>query len=394
MATAIAQPSGTARSTGVGVAQWVVAAMLAGAGAVHFAMAPSHFGESSAEGIGFVVAAWLQIGLALAVVVRPSRPVLFSIIGVSGVSIVAWAISRTVGLPFGPHSGHAESVTFVDGITVAMEAATLVLAVMMLSRAVRSYRSDTAAFVAVVAVLALTSVVIGAPEARNHAEAAHGAGSASTTAGGTSHDHGVVAASSGADHGLHINGHESNITYDQLPAKTKAEVDQVRAVWAHKYPTGADAMRGGWRKTSMSLYGIGAHYTKATGFIASTPFNLLEPNALLYDGDGPDAKFAGVSYIMAGAAPKGFTGPYDVWHLHASVCVKGGTVVSLGDPHSKIWLSDSECVARGGRALPIANDQMMHLWIGPGYFKKAPIFAHDHPKLLDGFLPKRDVTAS
>ncbi len=390
---------GSQRSVGIGLAQWVVVALLVGAGAVHLAMAPSHFGASAAEGMGFVVAAWLQIGMALAVLLRPSRPVLFAIIGVSGVSIVAWAISRTTGLPFGAHADHAEAITIVDGVTVAMEAATIVLAVMLLSRAVLAYRSSPAlTVVAVVGILALTSAIIAAPEARNHSESAHGghtsARSEASASGGTGHAHDDgTADASGAntDQGLQIHGHESDITYKNLPPKTKAEVDLVIAEWAHKYPTGADAVAGGWRKTSMSLYGIGAHYTLATGFSAEGAFDFLHPNALLYDGDGPDAKFAGVSYIMAGGVPEGFTGKYDSWHLHESVCVKGGTVVSLSDPSSDVWLSDSECVARGGRVLAIAQDQMMHLWIGPGYFKEAPIFAHDHPKLLDGFLPTRDA---
>ncbi len=46
---------------------------------------------------------------------------------------------------------------------------------------------------------------------------------------------------------------------------------------------------------------------------------------LLFDGEGPDAKFAGVSYSMSGATDT------------------------------------------------------------------APIFAHDHPELFDGFLPQRDA---
>ena len=58
---------------------------------------------------------------------------------------------------------------------------------------------------------------------------------------------------------------------------------------------------------------------------------------------------------------------------------------------SYFWLSASECVARGGRVMPIPGDLMIHVWIGPGYFKAAPIFAHDKPKLFDGFLPQRDA---
>ncbi len=181
---------------------------------------------------------------------------------------------------------------------------------------------------------------------------------------------------------------ESAITYDQLPKKTKAQVDQVIALWATKYPTAADAAKGGWFKATRSLYGIGAHYIEnATSFGGTATFDMLKPNILLYDGEGPDAKFAGVSYVVGGS-PEGFDGAYDSWHSHKSVCSQGGTVTSLTEDDSPIWQSESECTAGGGRVIPLANDNMMHLWIGPDYIDGAPIFAHDHPKLFDGFSPK------
>src|SRR4051794_25824690 len=161
------------RATRIGWVQWLVAALLVGAAAVHFAMAPSHFGESTAEGVGFLVAAWLQLGLAVAVLLRPSRAVVIATVVVSGACIAAWAVSRTVGLPFGQHADHAETVTIVDSLTVVMEGFTVVLAALLLSPEVRRFRSRSSAFVAVVAVLAVTSALIAAPEARDHAGAAH-----------------------------------------------------------------------------------------------------------------------------------------------------------------------------------------------------------------------------
>ena len=194
------------------------------------------------------------------------------------------------------------------------------------------------------------------------------------------------------DHGMRTESDESNITYKKLPRKTKAEVDQLIAAYADKYPTAADATKDGWFKASLSFYGIGAHYTYGIGIPATPTFDLLHPNMLLYDGDDPEAKFAGVSYSVSSATkPKGFTGPYDVWHSHPTVCSKGGTIVSLTDDNSDVWLSESECTARGGRVQPIPGDLMIHVWIGPGYLNTAPIFAHDHPKLYDGFLPQRDA---
>ena len=146
--------SGADRLTGIGFVQWLVASLLVGAGAVHFAMALSHFGESTAEGVGFLVAAWLQILLAVAVVFRPARRVAIAVVAVSAACIAAWVVSRTAGLPFGAHAGHAESVTIVDGVTVTMEAATIVLAAMLLSRAVLRFRSNGMALVAIVGVRA------------------------------------------------------------------------------------------------------------------------------------------------------------------------------------------------------------------------------------------------
>jgi hypothetical protein len=180
---------------------------------------------------------------------------------------------------------------------------------------------------------------------------------------------------------------QSDITYGQLPKATKAEVDQVIARWATKYATAGDAMKGGWFMGSRSLYGIGAHYVRGDVRGAAT-FDMLNPNILLFDGDGPDAKFAGVSYVVAGK-PKGFTGNFDHWHTHTSDCVQGGRITSLSEDNSPVWLSESECRARGGRVMPLTNDQMLHVWIGPGY-RGAPIFAHDNPKLYDLYNPKRD----
>src|SRR5204863_7444215 len=123
------------RSTVVGFVPGLAAALPVGAGGVHFAMAPSPCGESTAEGVGFLVVAWLQMGLAVAVVFRYSRRVQIAVVAVSAGCIEAWAVSRTVGFPFGAHAGHAESVTIVDGLAVATEAETDVLSEMTHSQA-------------------------------------------------------------------------------------------------------------------------------------------------------------------------------------------------------------------------------------------------------------------
>jgi hypothetical protein len=89
--------------------------------------------------------------------------------------------------------------------------------------------------------------------------------------------------------------------------------------------------------------------------------------------------------------PDGFTGPYDGWHAHGSICLRGGDVISLTEEDSPVWLSETDCIDRGGEILPLSNAEMTHVWIGPGYIDDAPIFAHDHPDLYDGFHPKRET---
>ncbi len=135
-----------------------VVALQLGAAAIHFAMAPDHFGEYWLFGVFFVASAWLQIGLAAAVVMRPSRR-LYEIGLVLQVGIVAlWAVTRTSGLPIGPDHWTPEPIAPVDALCSGFEvaAAFVFLALLMprISSRVVS-REVGAAFVGAVAVLAL-----------------------------------------------------------------------------------------------------------------------------------------------------------------------------------------------------------------------------------------------
>jgi hypothetical protein len=73
----------------------------AAAAGVHAAAGPAHFREATLFGLFFAGSALLQLVWAGAVAVRASRPLLVA--GVVGnLAVVAlWAVTRTVGLPFG-----------------------------------------------------------------------------------------------------------------------------------------------------------------------------------------------------------------------------------------------------------------------------------------------------
>ncbi len=194
----------------------------------------------------------------------------------------------------------------------------------------------------------------------------------------------------GMDHGEGT-GHESelDVTYANLPPAMKAQVDITKAV-VERYPTAADATLAGWQKATISLNGIGAHYLKGgpTGFLAEYAFDAANPNVLLYDGEGPDAKIAGASFILTEPNPQGYEGDLDVWHYHYGVCFDMSTflVIAEVDGHegSTISMTSEECESKGATVFPIEDLYMIHVWVAPDYIEDVPVFAHDHPKLYDG----------
>jgi hypothetical protein len=366
--------------------RWFLAALSVGAGAIHLVMVPQHAQESLRVGLAFAAAGWFEIAFGVAMLARPTRPWVRLAAATNLVFIATWMLSRTVGLPTWTGDGGVEDASSVDILCVAFEVGivigsiALLAAPNLLERWTRS--ALTAASVVPAGILVATTAVLASPDAANHADD-HAAADAHA---GQEHAHdpsGTVSA------GTHHHA-DSTIAYDELPDATRAEVDQVIAQWATRYPTAADATRDGWFIGTRSLYGIGAHYVRGNVLSGAATFDLLNPNILLFDGDGPDAKFAGVSYTVA-EEPEGFTGDYDVWHSHTSVCRQGGSIVSLSEEDSPVWLSESDCTAQGGQVFPLSNAEMMHLWIGPEYIDGAPIFAHDHPDLYDGYNPKRDA---
>jgi hypothetical protein len=395
-------------AVGVSAGRWALAALLVGAGAVHVAMAPSHFGESTVEGLGFLAAGWLQLALGGAVLLRPSRFVWGATIAVSAATVFAWVISRTTGLPFGAHSGHAESVTIVDGLTVAMEGAAAVLAAALLlglPRGVARFRSDRLALASVVAVVALVSMALAAPEARNHSEAAHGghghtaadgSGASSAAASGAAggHDHGAVTDLNGHD----VSGvkaqdvaHESEpdqpldaATREQLAGQLVAAREA-----AMKYPTVADATRAGYFLVGGGFGpGAGAHYIG--GGFGGGGFDPARPPTLIYDGISPTSQVVGLMYLGMGAdgAPEGFAGPNDHWHRHSGVCMRGAEVIFPVDAD----VTEAQCQAEGGNYMATTT-WMVHAWVVPGWDSPSGVFSHENPNLrcADGTFDTDDL---
>jgi hypothetical protein len=387
--------------------QWVVAALLCGAGAVHFAMAPSHFAESAAEGVGFLVAAWLQVALAVAVVLRPSRRVAIAVMAVSAAFIAAWAVSRTSGLPFGARAGHPESVTKVDGLTVAMELATFAAAGALLSRSAQRIHARGIAFVGFAAVLLFTSAAIAAPEASDHATAAHGDHAAAANGADTAlppadqtasasdgHDHGAAASSVIADGSTDLNGHAitgvkaQDVAAEHEPDQpldptTRAQLSEQLVVarsTALRYPTVADAEAAGYRLVAGFGPGSGAHYIGGP-MTGPGPFDATGAQSLIYSGTSPTSQMVGLMYFAMGdTAPEGFAGPNDHWHRHSSVCTTfGPNGIDVPFPPDAD-VTEAQCTSVGGRYMNTTG-WMVHAWVVPSWESPDGVFSHENPNL-------------
>jgi hypothetical protein len=376
-----------------------LACLSAAAGIIHLVMAPSHWGESSVEGAGFLVAGWVQLALAVALVRAdpPRRPVLAGVAAVDATLIALWAVSRT-GLPFaGSHAGHAASVTLVDGTVAAFEAVLVLgsLALLWRPRAASGPRAGGAAALAVpVVVLALTSAVIASPSARDHAlgeHGTHGMTEGAQGAGMAGMDHGHDPAAPADDKGLSLlrNGHEHGAAAPvELDGATQARLDDELAVTRTliaRYPTVAVAEAAGYTRVGPYLPGLGAHFIPPNGtYVDGTmeEAELLSP-LLVFDGAEPDSHLAGFMYVAVNSAtvPEGFAGPNDHWHYHENVCLVPRAAGGFDTPFvADQNVTEAMCTTVGGRWQPLIQ-HMVHVWVVPGYESPEGLFSDINPAL-------------
>jgi hypothetical protein len=375
----------------IGADQWLLAALLAGAGAIHVAMAPSHLGESAVEGAGFLVSAWAQLGLAAAVLLRkPGRALLAVTTGVSAALIAAWVVSRTAGLPFGAHSGHAESVSIVDGVCVGLEAVAVLMAVgLLLGLGAGFWKIKAVALVGVLGALGLTTAAVASPAARDHAAHSHGAHGAEAGAG---HSHGAVG-ENGDDLGFSAlsNGHQHEHGQDEplTPAETQKLSGELAATadLVEKYPTIADAEAAGWHRAGPFSPGLGTHYM-GPDYVLNSDGDMdaedLQAPMLVFDGTGPDAQLAGFMYLAYGTEtePTGFAGPNDHWHFHEKVCIVQGEGGVIDTPFGADLegVTEQMCTEAGGSWIA-STGYMVHAWNVPGYESPDGMFTELNPRI-------------
>jgi hypothetical protein len=384
-----------------------LASLLVAAGAIHLAMAPVHARESVVEGVGFALAGWSQIALAVLVLVLVrTRPVGLRVAAAVNVVLVGlWVVSRTVGLPVGASAGHAETVGFVDGLCVAFEVIAAAAALAVAVRPAPPARTAGSrpggpglvpAVVAPLAVVALATAAIALPGTadHSHATAATGGGDPAHAMDMAGMDHGRAAAAPADDkgfstlsdgHGAHHGGAE-----EPLDPETQKQLSHQLAITqtlATRYPTVADAEAAGYHRAGPFGPGLGVHYYPSvpppanTGLI--TDEELLHP-LLIFKSQAPDAPIVGYMYVVTGvsAAPEGFAGPNDHWHYHTNACL---TTSATGEMDIPIGIdrdvTQEQCEAVGGKLMPLTG-YMVHVWTVPGWENpNGGAFAELNPKL-------------
>ena len=374
---------GAGHRTGEGGLRWLLAGCSLGAAALHFAYSSSHFAQYWLYGVFFVATAWIQLVWALGVVLRPRRWVFLAGYACNALIIVVWALSRTVGVFIGPGATVKEAARFPDILATVLEglvvlgSLVLLLRPQLLSRrlAVRVL-SPVAVAAAVVVIASGTGYGMGSKFA-----AAHNHAATAGLTGGTPCEQAGPPASTGQV--LDGSGHFHRGPSPQKPIDgasrfvLETQQSEARAV-AEKYPTVADAERAGYRKSTVYVPCIGAHYTNVSLAIS---FNPAAPSELLYDGTAPTARIVGLSYLVwhPGGAPQGFIGPNDVWHQHTfngGLCI-GNDGVVIGAEAT----SPAKCAAMGGRKVPLTDVWMLHDWVVPGFECSWGVFAAECPEL-------------
>jgi hypothetical protein len=398
-------PHATTRGT---ILRYCVAGLMLGAAGIHFAMMGEHAGVSWTHGLFFATVAWLQVAIAAAIILRPSRTVVLVGIGINVATLAVWVLSRTVGIAIGS-DGSPEAWGTVDIVCATFEGLAVVASGLLLSRrfARRPVSAEvgggTAAFIGL-AVVAVTAFVFS-PALANGASGGvsadgHQHGGAGAAAAGHDHAHLTTV----DDKGLSLlhNGHHAHIGAEQpLSAADRTELTrQIQATVevARRYPTPRDAMAAGYRRTGPYMPGIGAHYIKIGG-AALNPEGVMSaealatPLAIIYDSVAPDAHVAGFMYYsMSKLAPAGFAGPNDQWHFHTSLCLKytaGGIDLPLG---FDVSIPAKQCAAVGGQLLQ-RSQWMVHVWSVPGWESGQGLFGEVNPALAcpDGTYYQRPM---
>ena len=347
-----------------------LAALSAGAAAIHFAVTFSHFSEYMLYGVFFLIISWAQAIWAAVVLWRPSR--LWLSLGMLGNAIIVavYFASRLSGLPFGPDKHHTEAFGAIDLVSIIFEVALIAGCAALLWRPSlldRPVRRRTG-FAGIASLAAFPAVVIAVSTAvmtPAWAGPEGPAGMASTMSSLSS-----AAAAPGAQTGMGDMGTTDGLPDMKMYGST-APATAAQVIAAANLIKATD-------KTLVPYQNINAAFKAGYTYVLKTDkgeehllyngpnpafagLNPQHPSSLVYATNVPHHApiLLGAMYIMPGNAngPQ-IGGGLTRWHSHLVTCVNDQQRIVAFD------------VTLRGRCNPATwhnqyTSQMMHVWVVP-----------------------------
>lgn len=108
------------------IALWVAASGLVVSGVIHLVVAPGQFRDTATFGLFCVALGVTQLALAVALLRRPDRRTV-GCVALASVWVVAlWLVTRTTGLPMGPHPWEPMAYGVADVVASCAELVTAI----------------------------------------------------------------------------------------------------------------------------------------------------------------------------------------------------------------------------------------------------------------------------
>ena len=150
-----AQQHGFSAMTWRDIVLMALAFLSVAAATLHFAVIEQHFAEYWLYGAFFIAVGLFELVWALLAVSAPSRPLYWASAVINILTIVAYVITRTVGLLVGPAAHETEMIGFGDLAATTFEAMLVVGSLLLLFRSWGQSRVRTGTSEAVIGTLAL-----------------------------------------------------------------------------------------------------------------------------------------------------------------------------------------------------------------------------------------------
>ncbi len=363
----------------------ILLAVALGASAVLlFAMASAHLKGTQAT-LG-IVAALVQVALAVGALTRPSRALFGGAVAANAAIAAFWLVAE------GPHG--VSAVTASIGVVLSGVAVLVGAALAVRTTLGSDWSSSTSVFGSLVPV-AIAGLTIGGLFGTT-------SGVAASSAAAPAADPGGAAAKLALSTTVKVPG-ENSKTFQSIVAGNDTEQAEL-AKWvpldaadqavlttqlsealqaAERFPTVASAKAAGMILAGGMAPGVGAHYQliSAEAFKGINPDGSVNPEypaSWIYASTANNAPVVGVMYESLNAtAPSGFIGPNDHWHRHSNVCVQFNNG-KIGVPFAADQnVTPQECSDVHGDFMK-KTVWMVHAWVVPGWESPQGVFSHDN----------------